>query len=249
MKTIAMRAFNEAGMREFSAYIGRGPETDEPPPERLLQSSEFTEPYLDAVGIHQRKFSTKYDLGAEIGSALGGKDAIAAALKVNNLWAWLSLALHDTTMPKKDGRWFIGARSRHIVERIAGRLQEQSHRHLVKGAVTAYWRFGSYAKVLMGRPDEQTKIEEQIMSRKSEMGLASSTELIRAIYDLYYDESRGVVKRGAKGGGPGSVMRLIDVLGQLDVNYDIASIKAENLLALLPSNEFAKYKAKATSTS
>lgn len=245
---IEMRAFNDAGMQEFSAYVGRGPETDEPPPLRLLLSDDYTVPYGDG-SIQQRKFASKYELGAEVATALGPTAAIDNALKDNHLWAWLSLALHDATMPKKDGLWFIGARSRHIVERIAGRLQEQSHRHLVKGAVTAVRRFGMHAKVLLGRPDEQSKIEEQIMSRKSEMGLASSKEVIRAVYELYFDDERGGVKRGAKGGGPGSVMRLIDVLGQLDVNYDVYSMKAEILLALLPDNEFAKYKAKATSTS
>ena len=102
-------------------------------------------------------------------------------------------------------------------------------------------RFDTDAKVLMGRPDQQSKIEEQIMSRKADMGLASSVEVVRAAYRLYYDADKDAVKRGAKSTGAGSIMRFIDVLTQLDVNFDVPSLQADVILALLPRQEFGRF--------
>lgn len=239
MKRLRTRALNAHGLAEFAAYLGRGPTTTEPPPVELLNNEAYSRALAPEVEIEARRFATKYELGMEICTAFGN-DGIDA-IKDNGVWAWLSLALHDSTMPKMDDAWFVGAKSRHIVERIPGRLQDQSHRHLVKGAAMAVRRFDTDAKVLMGRPYEQSKIEEQIMSRKAEMGLASATEVVRAAYRLYYDADRDTVKRGAKSTGAGSIMRFVEVLTQLDVNFDVPSLQADTILSLLPSHEFGGF--------
>jgi len=102
-------------------------------------------------------------------------------------------------------------------------------------------RFGTDARVLMERPDQQSKIEEQIMSRKADLGLASASQIIRAAHRLYFDPDKNTVKRGAKSTGAGSIMRFVEVLVQLDVNFDIPSLDSETVLSLLPSNEFGKF--------
>lgn len=247
MKRIRTRTLNTQGLAEFAAYLGRGPWTAEPPPVGLLNSDAYSRPFAPEVEIGVRKFSAKFEMGMEICTAFGN-DGIDA-IKDNGLWAWLSLALNDSTMPKKDGTWFVGAKSRHIVERIPGRLQDQGHRHLVKGAAMAVRRFDTEAKVLMGRPHEQSKIEEQIMSRKADMGLATATEVVRAAYRLYYDPDHDAVRRGAKGTGAGSIMRFVEVLTQLDVNFDVPSLTANSILSLLPAHEFGKFMKESASIS
>ncbi|MDQ6734650.1 MAG: hypothetical protein M3Z35_11165 [Nitrospirota bacterium] len=242
MKPLVIRTFTSRGLAEFAAYLGSGPISSEPPPGALLEDDFYARPYDDIAEIRVRRFATKYELGMEISTSFGGEEKTDAALKENALWAWLSLACHESTMPKRDGtNWFLGAKSRHVVELIPGRHQDQSHRHLVKGAAMAVRRFGRDAKVLLGRPDEQSKIEEQIMSRKADMGLASAKEVVRAAFLLYFDAERDIVKRGAKSTGAGSIMRFVEVLTQLDVNFDIPSLKAETILSLLPPQEFGKF--------
>jgi len=241
MKPVMPRSLNSRGLAEFSAYLERGPLTPEPPPEHLLFSDAYSRPYAHAAELCAKRFSRKFDIGMEVCTAFVERDAFNLALNDAGLWAWLSLFMNESTMPKKDGTWFVGAMSRHVVERIPGRLQDQSHRHLVKGAAMAVQRFGTDAKVLLGRPDEQSKIEEQIMSRKADMGLASATEVVRAAYRLYYDDVRDIVKRGAKSTGAGSIMRFVEVLTQLDVNFDVASLEADTILSLLPVEEFGRF--------
>ena len=87
------------------------------------------------------------------------------------------------------------------------------------------------------------------MSRKAEMGLASAAEVVRAACRLYFDADRDIVKRGAKSTGAGSIMRFVEVLNQLDVNYDVASLTADTILSLLPGHEFGKFMKESASTS
>lgn len=243
-----VRILTPSGLDVFAKYLAGGPWTDQPPPTWLLSKDEFSRELSPAFEIVCRKFPTKFEMGMEVCTA-AGEDRLPALWPMDELWPALSLAFHQSTIPVRDGKWFVGSPSRHLVTRVPGRQQDQGHRHLVKGAAVAVSRFGVEARVLMGGPHEQAKIEEQIMSRKRDMGLASSKELVRAAYQLYYDPDKDAVKRGAKSTGAGSIMRLIDVLGQLDVNFDVPSLEASEILALLPRDEFGKFLPEAASIS
>jgi hypothetical protein len=239
MKTVPARVLSELGMAAFRTYLERGRVAGEPPPHEVLLSDDYSRRVEPEVELRVRKFSTKYEMGMEICTAFA--ERLSEMWNVDEFWAAMSLTFHASTFPVKNNEWFIGSLSRHLISRIPGRHQDQGHRHLVKGAASAVSRFGQEARVLMGGPHEQAKMEEQIMSRKSDIGLASSKEVVRAAYLLYYDPDKDVVRRGAKSTGTGSIMRLIDILKQLDVNYDVASLDAQEIVSLLPRAEFAKF--------
>lgn len=99
-------------------------------------------------------------------------------------------------------------------------------------------RFGAHARVLLGRASEQTKIEEQVMSRTADLGLAGSVEFVRLLHRIYWDPTKNAVRKGAKGTGKGSIMRIIEVMQHLDVTYDVQSLSAEQFEELLPRPEF-----------
>lgn len=141
----------------------------------------------------------------------------------------------------KKGRWFTGERSRHLVQTIQGRKQDQSHRHLVKGAVTNILRFREDAVVLMSGPSEMAKIEEQVMSRRGDQPLAFHREFVKALRQLYWNVDDDELKRGAGGDGPGSIMHLIDLLTQFDLTYDISSLESDDFLELLPKRAFRRF--------
>ena len=188
----------------------------------------------------QRRFEKKYDLGMEVCRALGA-DAASRLMPDANAWAWLSLFFHESTFPVKKGRWFTGDRSRHLVQTIRDRKQDQSHRHLVKGAVTNVRLFHGDARVLMTEASGQSKIEEQVMSRRDDPPLAFHREFVKALYRLYWDIDADEVKRGAGGDRDGSIMHLIDLLTQFDLTYDIGSLEADDFLGLLPRRAFRRF--------
>jgi hypothetical protein len=97
----------------------------------------------------------------------------------------------------------------------------------------------------MGDAHGQSKMEEQVMSRRSDQPLAFHKEFVKALYELYWDIDADTLKSGARGEGPGSVMHMIDLLTQFDLTFDIASLDAPLLLQLLPK-DFKRFTSPAT---
>lgn len=85
--------------------------------------------------------------------------------------------------------------------------------------------------------------------------LSGAPEMFRAegimdlAHRLYADPSTRSLKPGVLGGGqnqrpPGGIVRLLDVLNQLYMTYDVYGMTAEQLLPLLPA-EFERWQATA----
>lgn len=235
-----IRTFTERGLAEFKEYIHQGQLSITPPPKHLLLDERFAIEIGYARELEDKQFVTKFDMGIAVAVAVG-KDNLQKLFADDQAWPWLSLFLSDSTMPKKGDEWFLGASSRHVIEKIPGRYHDQSHRHLVKGAVINVARFGTHARVLMDRPDGQSKIEEQVMSRKTGLQLSTSAPFITVLNKLYWNDENNAIRKGAKGGGPGSIMRLIQVLNQFDRTYDIGSMNVDDIINLLPQGEFDRF--------
>ncbi|MCW4460824.1 hypothetical protein OK349_03835 [Sphingomonas sp. BT-65] len=240
MSAYPIRAFTAEGLKRFSDYLEKRTDderrTAAPPPVELLHDAKYAAD-LHVGKLSKNVFETKFDLAMSVAGNVG-TDNLTKMLAEPNVWPWLSLFFWRSTFPFEKGHYIIGARSRHIVEKIAGRNQDHSHRHLVRGGVVAVHRFGPHARVLLGKASEQTKMEEQVMSRTAELGLAGSTEFVRLLHRLYWDPKKNAVRKGAKGQGKGSIMRVIEIMHHLDVTFDVQSLGAEQIEQLLPQPEF-----------
>jgi len=240
MSAVPIRMFTPEGLNRFSAYLesrtGDERKTATPPPVELLHEEKFAVD-LKVGKLAKDSFDKKFDLAMYVASNVG-TDNLQKMLAESTVWPWLSLFFWRSTFPLEGGLYTIGARSRHVVEKIAGRNQDHSHRHLVRGGVVAVYRFGAHARVLLGKAHEQTKMEEQVMSRTAELGLAASAEFVRLLHRLYWDPKKEGVRKGAKGVGKGSIMRVIEIMHHLDVTYDVQSLGAEQMEKLLPQQEF-----------
>jgi hypothetical protein len=234
------REFTDEGLAVFKGWLDRAEKigatrwTAEPPPTNILGDERYSRSLGLAGRLAQRKFERKYDLGMAICTGLGKPDA-ERLLLIPNAWPWLSLFFHESTFPQKGGKWRVGIDSRHIVQTIAGRKQDQSHRHLVKSAVTNVLRFDVFATVLMSDIG-QSKIEEQVMSRRDEPPLAHHVEFIKTLHRLYWDADEDDVKKGASSEGAGSIMHMIDLLTQFDLTFDIASLTVDDFMQILPAD-------------
>jgi len=239
--TAKLRAFTPQGFQEFRSWLDRAENnvpkrrTTEPPPISLLFDDQYSRLVEFDGELAQRRFDRKFDLGMEVCRALGREDTKKIE-SMPNVWPWLSLFFHESTFPQENGRWFTGERSRHIVQTIKGRKQDQSHRHLVKSAVTNVLRFGEFAVVLMGNEIRQSKIEEQVMSRRVDPPLAHHKEFVKTLYRLYWDAEADDLQTGARGEGSGSIMHMIDLLTQFDLTFDISSLDVDDFMRLLPKD-------------
>jgi hypothetical protein len=245
MKMVEAREFTPEGLSVFKGWLDRAAKvgatrlTSEPPPTDILEDDRYSKRLGFAGRLPLRRFERKYDLGMAICAGLG-RDDTERLLLIPNAWPWLSLLYHESTFAQKNAKWRTGDDARHLVQTIHGRKQDQSHRHLVKSAVTNVHRFREFAAVLMGNEIGQSKIEEQVMSRRVDPPLAHHTEFVKTLYRLYWDAELDNVKSGARGEGPGSVMHMTDLLTQFDLTFDVASLEVDDFMRLLP-NDFKRF--------
>lgn len=236
-----LRRFTAKGLREFVDYLNpqRGDDPGEPP-SHLLFDTECSHVSRPRVELSDPvTFDSKFDLGLAICTSLG-TERIPRLLEDDMVWPWLSLYYSASTMPFRNGRRFLGDKARHVIgDPLNGwKDYDHAHRHLVRTAVQAVFTFRDRARVLMERPDQHTKLEEQLLSRKAALHFAYSQQLVEVIHLLYWDPEKGRARRGAKSTGAGSIVRLMDVLRQLEVNFDLLGVDSARILDLLPRPEF-----------
>lgn len=240
---VPVRRFNAAGLTAFGEYLDRGDGT-EAPPTGLLLDDRHTEPLEFEFYVEPLASDSKFDLGLQIVTAAGPSN-IPKLLEDPAVWPWLSLFFAEKTMPVKNGKRFIGHKQRHLIMNSAGwSAYDHGHRHLVRAAVQSVFYFREHARVLCARVSDNTKLEEQILSRKTLYPLAYMRNVVEALHRLYWDPAENRARKGSGSEGPGGVVHFVRSMAQLDVNFDVASLPADRLIQLLPG-DFGKWAARA----
>ena len=205
-------------------------------PRALLDDDLLSNDVLPRVEVSDRVFATKMKaaeyLYPQVKSIGGGifHDA--------GIWTWLSAFYFDSLCPPaEDGKRKPGADYRHIL--TPGPDWRHSYRHLLAGPVRTFAFHGQLGKLLLAGPiDKLGDFVEQLSSRQE---IASNRGIVEAATLLYWDPLRQRPRRGAAPTErkPGSLRRFVDVIQQLELNYDLYSMTGEEIRALLPP-EFAK---------
>ncbi len=235
---VAVRRLTQAGIEKFREYLGelRTGSTAKPP-RWLLTDSETSEPFSPERFIEDRSFDTRLEAARYLCQVFEGCSDLEEDV---GLWSWLSLFYFDQVCPARpDGSRSPGRDYRHILE--PGYLY--GHRHLLGGPFLVYRLHGEEALLLLcTRVHVENHFHHQLASRQV---LISNREIVRAASLLYLHPRRRRPKRGAQAGNqvPGTLLRFVDVLQQLDLNYDLYSMSAEKILDLLPP-EFDAWKPK-----
>ncbi|NTF16903.1 hypothetical protein G6L37_00490 [Agrobacterium rubi] len=210
---------------------------------QLLELDELTTVIHPEIEIDCSKFegvTRKYEFGRILIEQVG-QSAAQRLLADDDVWPWLSLLFCRMLMPSRGDTIYVGDLSRHMIVTLGGRSNKARHRHLVRGAVNAVHRFGSDAEGLMDEVTSHTTFEEQIMSRTEKQRLAASREFVRLVNILYWDKKKKRHRKGAAKGKQGSMLRLIDIVHQLEANYAVTALTAEEFIPLLPQREFKQY--------
>ena len=241
----------DAGIRAAKAYLAaRRQDAGAPPPAGLLTDSRYAEPVAPAISVEQRPFANRREAGKYLDDRLAplGVGRIADNAR---LWSWLGMFYFEEVVERSaDGRMQISAADvAYVIEPDSNRRGDsQRHRNRLLAAWDIYTQHGdARARGLLSHPVFRM---EQLADR-----LLGAVEVYRApgIMDLanrlYTDPATGMQKSGIAGGGqnqrpPGGIVRLLDVLNQLYMTYDVYGMTAEQLLPLLPA-EFERWQAPA----
>ena len=233
----ALRKLNARGIAAFREYlrsIRAGSEFQSNP--ALLYVDEFSSPIQPRIEIAPRRFSSKLDAAVYLNNALQPVEAPGLTSDAG-LWAWLALYYFDQLSPiGADGK----RRPREDYHYITGGAGSWVHeRHLLAGPYRIYRMHGERARLLLHPAVHQhgTFIYDLSFHRD----LITNRGLLTAIDMLYWNPRTKRPKRGATTSTrPGNLRRLIAVLQQLDLNYDLYGMRAAEILSLLP-DEFTAW--------
>jgi len=222
-----VRKLTDKGIERFRDYLAelrQGSKT--PPPLDLLEDSEFSTAFSGDLEVEPRTFKTRLDLAQYLDQTLDGifNDSLQDDV---HLWSWLSLYFFDQVCPVgENGLRKPGRDCRHILE--PG--YPNGHRHLLAGPYLVYSVYGlgqHLSRLLLWTPLHlESQFHNELAGRQT---LITNRGLLDAADRLYFNESDSKPKRGAliKKNTPGTLLRFVDVIQQLDLTYDLYSMRGE----------------------
>ena len=235
----ALRKLNEKGVRVFRDYlrgIRAGVEFQSNP--ALLYVDEFSSPVTPRMEVSARRFARKFDVAAYLAGVLHPIETPALMADVG-LWSWLALFYFDQLSPiGADGK----RRPREDYHYIPGDERRGRDRHLLAGPYRLYRMHGEHARVLLYPAVHQHGSFVYDLGYRRDF--LTNRGLIEAIDRLYWNARTRRPKRGALADRAGSLRRLIAVLQQLELNYDLYGMSASEIVALLPA-EFSPRQSRA----
>lgn len=230
---------SEAGLDRFSEYLAgaRGGEPLEPP-RSLLSDPESSLVFSEEIEVDpNRVFGSRFECAEYLNEALA--DLPPGGDRDVGMWAWLSLLYFEQLCPANgNGQRRIGETARYIPSPNAF---QRFYRHLLLGPFLVYRAHREcpdVARAVLANPvNAPGDIVEQLASRQE---LVSNPTVMRVATKLYVN-SKGSLKRGAGGKGPGSPRRLVDIVNQFDLTYDLYAMAGDDLIELLP-REFDQFR-------
>jgi hypothetical protein len=234
-----VRRLTDAGITRFTEYLKRiadGEVLD--PPTHLLYDNESSESLLGTAEVEPVVLDTKLMAAKYLRRQLESLDRSEVDNNVG-LWTWLSLYFFDQVCPAAaGGRRDPGELVRHVLSP----LSKKYYRHLLGGPCRLLQLHGEFARVFLYGPlPEHGDFSEQLASR---MQIITNRALIEAVDRLYFDSTAngaGRPKRGAlTRSRPGNLRRLVTVIQQFDLTYDLYAMSADEIIKLLP-REFRRW--------
>ncbi|MBX3472842.1 MAG: hypothetical protein KF754_00465 [Planctomycetes bacterium] len=232
-----LRRFNQHGMSQFKQFLEvLRADPKVPRPLELLADPTGTEVVTDSHLLEERTFDTRFEV-AEFVDAILSAAGVKAAFTDTGLWAWLAcyffptLYAPDAKGPGKPDYW----------------IPEQSwkgyYRHRIAGPLGVYVAHRDHladAAILLKTPASvHGEYSEQLASRQERV---TSRAVVGVATTLYFNKASGTVKKGGQSRKkPGTLLRYLGFLDQLDLTYDLYSVTVDELLALLPP-EFDRFK-------
>lgn len=223
-----LRSLNARGVEEFRGYlqtIRDGAEFLASP--AILYIDDFSTRLPRTIEIDPRPLATKFEAAKYLSSVLSGFGAAADDV---GLWSWLALFYFDQLSPVDgDGK----RRPREDYHYIPATDGWKRDRHLLAGPFKLYSLHREHSRLLLHPAVHQHGAFVYDLGFRRD--LITNPGLIEAIDLLYWDAKRNRPKRGATSTNrPGNLRRLITVVQQLDFNYDLYGMSADEILKLLP---------------
>jgi hypothetical protein len=237
---VKLRRFNQLGLDQLTAFLDAlRSGAAQARVDTLLVNPTFSDEVSPATEVEERTFGSRFEAAKYLSEkfAAGGLRGIR---RDRGLWAWLALFyFEELCPPDRQGRRNPGQNARWILEPTAFR----SYRQLLAGPFVIYRAYRDnpqQALAVLCQPlDRPGDVVEQLVSRQD---MLMNRPMMDAATRMYVDPLTRRLKRGAQTRGRGSTLRLVDVVDQFDVTFDLYAMSADDLVALLP-DQFDRFRA------
>ena len=239
----------DAGIRAAKDYLASLREGKRFPfPETLLTGPQYAAPIEPRVHVEQRSFDSRRDAGLYLVRRLAPLGS-SGIIGNHRLWSWLGMFYFESMVEKDaDGTPLLGRKpdiAFVIDPQGTGRGETRRYAHRLMLAYEIYTRHEERAWLMLDDPIDSLNRFTLRLSDKQEA--FRSVGVIDLAHRLYADRRTRKLNPGATQGEsrftapPGSLYRLLDVLDQLYMTYDVYGMTADRILPLLPP-EFDRFK-------
>lgn len=199
----------------------------------------FSNLFEPTIEIEDKNYQSRVELGVYLHSIF---QDINRDLLIDNegLWNWLTIQLFDQIAPSDStGKRKIGEFAKYVYNPHYTRY----YRHLVAASWDIYSKYRVKSKLFLKTPLNVTNpITLELACRQN---MISNENLVDVILTLYWQTGRDGnegPKRGAIAKrAPGNLYRLVTLMNQFEMTYDVFSMPSKGILELLPV-EFNKWK-------
>ena len=245
-----VRMLSDEGVKQFTEFVDavRVDSTIQPPFHLLTDpNTSLAAPFQAKVSLRpaDRPYSSAYELGEYLCDVVLAGASKRDISREHRLWNWLALYLFDELCPATEGK-------REPLETAAYVLTPdfkytRYYRHLVRSAWVLVSVHGQFSKVLLtpsGKHASPVSIRTELqMQLSATQEFVESASVVRTAHALYYDVVADRLKPGSSSKGDGAPRRLVSVLNQFDLTYDLHASPPETLVALMPT-EFDRFRPK-----
>jgi hypothetical protein len=233
-----LKVFTDEGINEFRGFLielKNNPELNRPD----LSDIKYSENFEPEITLDENKiFSSRMQL-AEYLTQIFSDAGVKSQNVISNdkLWTWLAYLWFDQVCPIEGEERKV----REIVKYICSTDYKKYYRHFIASTYRIFSTLGKDNSLLfLNRPvNDHGDFIEQLASRQE---IISNPNLIGVAHELYWDSNDNKPKRGGSDRKkPGNLRRLIQLFGQIELTYDIFSMKPDEIVKTLPK-EFNNWK-------
>lgn len=237
MSNYSIKIFNDTGLNEFERVIKEIKNGNlKNIPEELLFSEDFVYSFEPIVNIEKVEFKNKNELVPYLAQRLNLKNNKQLYFN-KGLWSWLSAFYFDNICPEDGhGKRKINEAAFYVLN--DPKNYTKFYRHLLAYPCRVYSELEDSSKIfLIGSFVKRGEVTEQFGAYQE---IALNKGIIDAANILYWNHDTKNLKKGAAGKGGGSARRLVRIIRQYQMTYDLNSMKGNEIVSLLPG-EFAKW--------
>jgi hypothetical protein len=250
-KKLALRRFNDAGLKKFEELLQNRTKNLFKDLEKLTSDASFSDPLN--VDLNWKSVTNRVDLAEVMWEVFGEGKPLSNKAGDRQIWNWISAALFETLLAGDITR-ALKKSDEEIDRWVLMETSRSYHRHIVSGPFFVFqnnWPNIDKAMAMLAEPTRPTKgvlpvlifseVHERITGKR-ELSYGNMAHLATL---LYVDPATKKIRDNLTD-KPGEPQQLSTFCRQLDLTVDYESMDVKDLLNFLPSN-FAALVAKVKS--